>query len=87
MNEDLRHLVHDRLSSKGLWEKNWSGLVLAACYGRKAIDDLLDSAKTTTTSPAPSKPQSPTGAYLTSLTVQGFRGIGPKQTLSASVSL
>jgi energy-coupling factor transporter ATP-binding protein EcfA2 len=82
MNEDLRRLVHDRLSSEGLLEKNWSGLVLAACESREAIDNLLDNAKTATTSAAPSAPPTHTGAYLTSLTVQGFRGIGPKQTLS-----
>ncbi len=82
MNEDLRRLVHDRLSSKGLLQKNWSSLVLAACESREAIDNLLDDAKAATKSAAPSAPQTHTGAYLTSLTVQGFRGIGPKQTLS-----
>jgi predicted ATPase len=84
VNEDLRRLVHDRLSVEGLLQKNWSSLVLAACDGRDAVESLLLDAKAATKPPAPPGPKKHAGAYLTSLTVQGFRGIGPKQTLAFS---
>src|SRR5580700_1457666 len=82
VNDDLKQLVHDKLSAVGLANESWSGLVLAACDGREAVENILLNAKTV------SKPSTPAGtanhaaAYLTSLTVQSFRGIGPKQTLT-----
>ena len=82
MNDDLRRLVHDRLSSEGLLQKNWSSLVLAACDGRDAVENLLLTAKAAAKHSAPAVTKKGAGAYLTSLTVQGFRGIGPKQTLT-----
>ena len=82
MNDDLRRLVHDRLDSEKLLQKNWSSLVLAACDGHEDVDRLLLGGKAPAkASPAPG-PKKRTGAFLTSLTVQGFRGIGPKQTLA-----
>jgi recombinational DNA repair ATPase RecF len=81
VNDDLKRLVHDRLSSEGLLQKNWSGLVLAACDGRDAVENLLLNAKTASKISPPAATKKNAGAYLTSLTVQGFRGIGPKQTL------
>ena len=82
MNRDLRRLVRDRLSSGGLLQKNWSGPVLAACDGRDALDSVLSN--TNSARPLADKAATTTsaGAYLTSLTVEGFRGIGPKQTLT-----
>ena len=82
MNSDLRRLVHDRLVSEDLVHKNWSGLVLAACDGHDALDGILLNTKVAT--PVTEKPSATkgTGAYLTSLTVEGFRGIGPRQTLT-----
>ena len=55
MNDDLRRLVHDRLSSEGLLQKNWSSLVLAACDGRDAVESLLLNAK------AAARPSAPAG--------------------------
>lgn len=81
MNDDLRQLVHDRLRSDGLLPKKWSALVLAACDGREAVESLLLHGETAASTTAPAKRRAHAGAYLTSLTVQGFRGIGPKQTL------
>lgn len=82
MNNDLRHLVHERLSSEGLLPEAWSGLVLAACDGRDAIESLLLNTEAAETPSAPAVEIKQAGAYLTSVTVQGFRGIGPKQTLA-----
>src|SRR5436190_584057 len=82
MNNDLRRLVHDRLSSEGMLQKNWSSLVLAACDGRDAVENLLLNAKATAKPAAQAGPKKSAGAYLTSLAVQGFRGIGPSQTLT-----
>jgi len=81
VNDDLRRLVHDRLSVQGLLQKNWSSLVLAACDGRDAVETTLLNAQTAA-KPSAQGATKHAGAYLTSLTVQGFRGIGPKQILT-----
>lgn len=82
MNDDLRQLVHDKLSSDGLLEKDWSGLAVAACDGHEAVESLLLGAKTVAKASAQADTMNHAAAYITSLTVQGFRGIGPKQTLT-----
>ncbi len=82
MNDDLRRLVDDRLTSEGVLQKNWSGLVLAACDGHDAVETLLLSGKAAAKASAAPAPKKRLGAFLSSLTVQGFRGIGPKQTLT-----
>jgi ABC-type Mn2+/Zn2+ transport system ATPase subunit len=82
VNDDLKRLVHDRLSSEGLLQKNWCGLVLAACDGRDAVESVLRNATTAPTVATPGAAKRHAGAYLTALSVQGFRGIGPKQTLA-----
>lgn len=84
MNTDLRRVVHDRLAAEGLDKKPWSSLVLAACDGAEAVDALLDNTKGTAKATAELEPTVHTGAYLTALSVEGFRGIGAKQTLSVT---
>lgn len=81
MNADLKHLVQDRLATEGLLQKNWAGLVLAACDGADALAAVLDNAKAGAKVAGTAQAATHAGAYLTSLTVEGFRGIGPKQTL------
>ena len=78
----MRQLIHDALKSEGLLQKNWSNLVLAACDGRDALDGVLQTAKTTAKADEKATATTHAGAYLTSLTVEGFRGIGPRQTLT-----
>jgi ABC-type Mn2+/Zn2+ transport system ATPase subunit len=82
MNNDLRLLVRGRLEAEGLLSNTWSSLILAACDGKDALDAALQHR--TTAEPAAGKAGAATrtGAYLTSLTVEGFRGIGPRQTLT-----
>lgn len=82
MNSDLRDLVRTRLEIEELLTKNWSALVLAACDGRDALDSVLQNAKTTAKADEKPSATKGTGAYLTSLAVEGFRGIGPRQTLT-----
>ena len=74
MNSDLRRLVHDRLISEGLISKNWSGLVLAACDGRDALDGVLQNVKTTAKADEKATATTHAGAYLTSLAVEGWGG-------------
>ena len=74
MNSDLRRRVHDRLISEGLISKNWSSLVPAACDGRDALDGVLQNAKTTAKADEKATATTHAGAYLTSLTVEGWGG-------------
>jgi predicted ATPase len=61
-------------------------LVLAALEGQEAlaryIDDAAPPAKPKPTpDPEPDPTKEPPGAYLKSITVEGFRGVGPRKTL------
>jgi len=76
VNNDLRQLIHDSLESQDLLQKNWSGLVLAACDGRDALDSVLQNAKTTAKADEKATATTHAGAHLTSLTVEGW-GSGP----------
>ena len=85
MNHDIRSLIHGKLTSEGALQKNWSSLVLAACDGREALEKLLKGERPPESAADPeATPKTHAGAYLTSLSVQGFRGIGPRQTLTLS---
>ena len=81
MKEDLKNLVHARLSSEGLLQKNWGRLVLAACSGSDELERLLQD-REVASPPLSEVDATESTAYLTSLAVEGFRGIGPKQSLS-----
>ena len=81
MNGDLRKVVEDRLKADDVLLKNWSGAVFAACDGREALEAFLESGKAPAKADAPTDARSQAGAFLTSVTVEGFRGIGPPQTL------
>src|SRR5688572_11347417 len=81
VNDDLRRLIRERLISDGSMQKNWAGVVLAACDGADALDEFLNTGATPKKSADSGPPAKRLGAYLTSITVQGFRGIGPKRTL------
>jgi len=79
-------LVLDRLIRDNHGDEPWADLVLAACNGADALTTALDghaaprparASAQTGEDPAPEPP----GAYLRSITVEGFRGIGPAATL------
>jgi len=84
VNEDLRQLIESRLESEGLAQKNWVGAVFAAGDGRTALEAFLDSGKLPAKAAAASASDKRPGAFLTSLAVQGFRGVGPSQMLSVT---
>ena len=86
MNSDLRRLVHDRLSAEDLLPKNWSGLVLAACDGRDALDSVLQNAKATTKADEKATATTHAGAYLTSLAVEGWGGRAPASPSSSGAT-
>jgi hypothetical protein len=79
--------VLDRLIADDHGDEPWADLVLAACAGAEALNAALDGhgiprpareARGKTETPPPELP----GAYLRSITVEGFRGIGPAATLT-----
>jgi recombinational DNA repair ATPase RecF len=82
VNDDLRQLVASRLKSEGCLQKDVGCVVLAACDGRDALETFLSDAKSASTFAATVQAKKYAGAYLTSLTVEGFRGIGSAQTLT-----
>ena len=82
MDDTLQAIVQAKLSAEGVAQKNWASLVLAACDGLDSLERLLRADKTVQQRAPPSVHPPIVGAYLSSLTVQGFRGIGPKATLS-----
>ena len=86
----LTAAVLARLEAESKPEDTWPTLVLACLEGAAALHSYLDDGS----EPAKPKPQAtakdqdataparePLGAYLKSITVEGFRGIGPKKTL------
>lgn len=78
-------LVLDRLAADEELAAGVDLIVLAACEGPESLDQALDG------SPKPrpevvrsSSDAEPAGAYLTSVTVEGFRGIGPATKLDVT---
>jgi len=78
-------LILDRLIADGHADERWSYCVLAACEGPAELSAVLNGSKAL--APRPSRdaaggtPPEPPGAYLSSISVEGFRGIGPRATL------
>ncbi len=81
MDTGVRSIVSSRLEADGSASETWGVLVLAALEGPDGLERALlggaslPRAATAQTSPAL------TGAFLRSIAVEGFRGIGPAQTL------
>lgn len=86
MDSYLQQLVFDRLTADDDLADDVADLVLAACEGPQALDDALDGhppAHPQNVS-ADDPPPEPPGAYVKSVAVQGFRGIGPLARLELS---
>jgi energy-coupling factor transporter ATP-binding protein EcfA2 len=79
MEEALRDAISRRLQKTGAPER-LAHVVLAAFEGKSALAHLLDQG-IVPQSALMAEPRAPVGAYVTSLTVEGFRGIGPPTTL------
>lgn len=87
MTPDLVDRILTRLDVTGVSNEPWALAIVAALEGEIQLTAFLD--KTTTIAmPAGRTPQSaaarvePPGVYLASLTVEGFRGVGPAATLT-----
>ena len=84
MDPGLRRIVVSRLEADGALEERWGALVLAALEGREGLEAQL---KGGSASPRPVEPHAaaaPIGAFLRSVSVEGFRGIGPARTLEVT---
>ena len=85
MNDTLLTLIYERLEADGSVAEPWSNLVMAACEGADELDAALrveGDAAAPGAPTAPTVPADPPGAYLQSVTVSGFRGIGAPATLT-----
>src|SRR5688572_25216486 len=86
MTETLRETVLARLADKN---EDWTALVLGALDGASALNALLEPQAVPARSRAASSESSkeeaaPDPVFLKSITAEGFRGIGPRQTLTLS---
>ncbi|MGH7461734.1 MAG: ATP-binding protein, partial [Longimicrobiales bacterium] len=82
MNTELRQLVEARLDADGLTQKSWAGAVLAACDGKESLESYLRAGESRSKEQPAAPETRPAEAYMAALTVEGFRGIGPAQTLA-----
>ena len=86
MQPALFKLVLDRLRADPSLGRPAERLVEAACHSVDQLDRALGSGDGDHTSAVPIAPESAAGptpvAFVTSLTVEGFRGVGPAVTLS-----
>ena len=81
MDPGIRSLVLSRLEAEASASGVWSGLVLAALEGPGALEaELLGNAKAPRADASRTSPAL-VGAFLRKVAVEGFRGIGPVQTL------
>jgi recombinational DNA repair ATPase RecF len=81
MDPGIRSLVLSRLEADGPVDEAWSGLVLAALDGKGALEAELEGAAASPQATAARTAPARVGAFLQSIAVEGFRGIGPMRTL------
>src|SRR5262245_62058326 len=81
MDPGIRGLVVSRLEADGPDGAAWRGLVLASLEGQDALEAELVGGGVSHAADAARSSQPPAGAFLQRIAVEGFRGIGPPQTL------
>ena len=81
MDPGLRAIVTARLEADSSVDASWSALVLGALEGDKGLEAELSGSAPARGAPSARTAATPTGAFLRSVAVEGFRGIGPTQTL------
>jgi recombinational DNA repair ATPase RecF len=81
MDPGIRNLVLSRLEGDGAASEAWSGLALASLEGREALEAELSGGAVSPRAVVARESPALSGAFLRSVTVEGFRGIGPRQTL------
>jgi energy-coupling factor transporter ATP-binding protein EcfA2 len=82
MDPGLRTIVLSRLGVEGSAGGAWGPLVLAALEGTSELEaELAGSGASPRVADPGRAAQLPSGAFLQSIAVEGFRGIGPGRTL------
>jgi hypothetical protein len=78
---EIQSRVVDRLVDTGKADEPWALIVLAAMEGEQELDGFLDKARTVTppqrSEPGAAPASEPPGACVGSISVEGFRGVGP----------
>lgn len=85
MESALLDVVFDRLVADAGVSDEVQDIVLAACEGPDALSERLSGEAAPRATPAQdgtAGDAEPAGAYLRSVTVEGFRGVGPLTTLA-----
>jgi recombinational DNA repair ATPase RecF len=89
MNPELLRIVERRLEASEDTGARWAAIVLGACEGQAALDAVLGggaaAARDVRGAVDAAASDRPRGAYLESITVEGFRGIGPRRTLDVEL--
>ncbi len=81
MDPGLRRIVLARLEADGSLGDGWGDLVLAALEGRDGLEARLAGSSASSRPVGVQTSPAPAGAFLRSVAVEGFRGIGRAQTL------
>jgi len=81
MDPGIRSLVLSRLEADDSTQAAWSGLVLSALGGREVLEAELSGGSAEPRAAAAREAPALVGAFLRDVKVEGFRGIGPLQTL------
>jgi hypothetical protein len=82
MEAGIRGLVLSRLEAEGEEAGAWRGTALAALDGREALEaELAGAAQAPRVAAGARSVPAVAGAFLERVVVEGFRGIGPRQTL------
>src|SRR5258706_316324 len=81
MDPGLRNIVTSRLEADASVEAAWGARVLGALAGRDGLEAELAGSAASREGEAVRALPTPAGAYLRSIVVEGFRGIGPPQVL------
>jgi energy-coupling factor transporter ATP-binding protein EcfA2 len=81
MDQGLLGIVRSRLEADAAADAAWSGLVVAALEGRDALETQLAGAAARPRGEAAASLVTPAGAFLHTIDVEGFRGVGPSQSL------
>jgi recombinational DNA repair ATPase RecF len=81
MDSGLRRIVTARLEADGAPNDAWGGLVLSALEGRDDLEAQLAGRATARRAAAAPAAAPMGGAFLRSIVVEGFRGVGRAQTL------
>jgi hypothetical protein len=84
MDHGLLDVILGRIDGDSTLSEGATELLLAACQGNAALGDAVggEPPPRPTVSIAQQATAEPLGAFLASITVGGFRGVGPAHTLT-----